>query len=46
MLRDYRNYVHPEKERRHGVVLTEHDSRMFWEVTKLLATQLLRSSGT
>ena len=46
VLRDYRNYVHPEKERRHGVVLTEHDSRMFWEVTKLLAIQLLQSAGS
>lgn len=42
VLRDYRNYIHPDKERRHGIVLTAHDSRMFWEVTKLLATQLLR----
>jgi hypothetical protein len=43
VLRDYRNYIHPEKERRHGVVLAEQDSRMFWEVTKVLATQLLNS---
>jgi hypothetical protein len=46
VLRDYRNYVHPEKERRHGIVLAEHDSRMFWEVTKLLANQLLQSAGS
>ena len=44
VLRDYRNYVHPEKERRHGVVLVEQDSQMFWEVTKILATQLLSSA--
>jgi hypothetical protein len=43
VLRDYRNYVHPEKERRHNMVLSEHDSLMFWEITKMLATQLLRS---
>lgn len=43
VLRDYRNYVHPEKERRHGIILSEHDSKMFWEVTKLLANQLLKS---
>ena len=41
VLRDYRNYVHPEKERSHGVVLTPQDTAMFWEVTKGLARQLL-----
>lgn len=45
VLRDYRNYIHPEKERAHGVVLNEHDSGMFWEVTKNLVRQLLASSG-
>lgn len=43
VLRDYRNYIHPEKERAHGVNLNEHDSGMFWEVTKSLARQLLAS---
>jgi hypothetical protein len=43
VLRDYRNYVHPEKELRHGVTLTPEDSRMFWEVSKQLASQLLKS---
>lgn len=41
VLRDYRNYVHPEKERSHGIVLTDHDSTIFWEVTKSLVRQLL-----
>ena len=41
VLRDYRNYVHPEKERTHGVELTEGDARMFWDLTKHLARQLL-----
>lgn len=45
VLRDYRNYVHPEKERAHGITLNEHDSGMFWEVTKSLARQLLESAG-
>lgn len=45
VLRDYRNYIHPEKERSHGVVLTDRDSSMFWEVTKSLAGQLLASAG-
>ena len=41
ILRDYRNYVHPEKERSHGVVLTVSDARMFWDLTKSLSRQLL-----
>jgi hypothetical protein len=41
VLRDYRNYIHPEKERSHGVALNGLDSSMFWEVTKSLAQQLL-----
>ncbi len=41
VLKEYRNYVHPEKERRHGVVLKLNDSSMFWQVTKALARQLL-----
>lgn len=41
VLRDYRNLVHPEKQRSLGIVLNEHDSRMFWEVTKSLSRQLL-----
>jgi hypothetical protein len=41
VLRDYRNYVHPEKQRWLGVTLNACDSSMFWEVTKSLAQQLL-----
>jgi hypothetical protein len=46
VLRDYRNYVHPEKERSHGVVLQADDATMFWELTKTLARQLLQSAAT
>ncbi len=41
VLRDYRNYVHPEKERSHGVAIGANDSAMFWQIAKQLATQLL-----
>jgi hypothetical protein len=41
VLRDYRNYVHPEKQRSHGIKLQEHDARMFWDVTRNLVGQLL-----
>jgi hypothetical protein len=44
ILRDYRNYVHPEKERAHAIVLGSDDSSMFWEVTKSLARQLLHGA--
>jgi hypothetical protein len=45
ILRDYRNYVHPEKERSHGVILTTSDARMFWDLTKSLSRQLLSLAG-
>ncbi len=46
ILKEYRNFIHPEKERRHGVVLALNDSSMFWQVTKALARQLLASAGS
>jgi hypothetical protein len=42
VLRDYRNYIHPEKQRSHGVTLNAFDASMFWEVTKSLTQQLLK----
>lgn len=45
VLRDYRNYVHPEKERSHGVVLSLDDAKMLWEVTKGLSKELLSMKG-
>jgi len=45
VLRDYRNYVHPEKERSHGVALNDNDSAMFWDLTKNVARQLLSSAS-
>ena len=44
VLRDYRNYVHPEKQRSHGVTLNRHDADMFWDVTKHLTKQLLENA--
>lgn len=46
VLKDDRNYIHPEKELRHGVVLAFNDSSMFWQVTKELVRQLLISATT
>jgi len=45
VLKEYRNYVHPEKERRHGITLGLNDSDMFWVVTKALVRQLLLSAS-
>jgi hypothetical protein len=44
VLKEFRNYVHPAKELRHGVSLELNDSAMFWNVTKALARQLLASA--
>jgi hypothetical protein len=45
ILRDYRNYIHPEKERSHSVALSPDDAAMFWEVTKTLSRELLAMKG-
>jgi hypothetical protein len=45
ILRDYRNYIHPEKERSHGITLSPDDAAMFWELTKTLSRELLAMKG-
>lgn len=40
VLRDYRNYVHPQKEYSHAVHLRDSDAELFWEVTKVITRQL------
>jgi len=44
VLKEFRNYMHPEKELRHGVILELNDSTIFWTVTKTLVRQLLLSA--
>lgn len=41
VLRDYRNYVHPQKELSHGIRLSEQDATLWWEVSKLIARERL-----
>lgn len=41
VVRDYRNYVHPYKQASHGIVLETNDARLFWEISKEMARQLL-----
>jgi hypothetical protein len=41
VLRDYRNYVHPQKELSHGVALDKNDAVLLWEIAKNISRQLL-----
>jgi hypothetical protein len=41
VVRDYRNYIHPQKELTHQIALTVGDARMFWEVSKAISAHLL-----
>lgn len=43
VLRDYRNYVHPEKERRHNVQINIEDAKLLWGVCKLISNQIIDS---
>lgn len=42
VLRDYRNYIHPQKEFSHGITLEPGDALMLWEVAKSITLQLLK----
>ncbi len=42
VVRDYRNYIHPQKELSHGITLEPGDSHMLWEVAKSITLQLLK----
>jgi len=42
VVRDYRNYIHPQKELSHGIHLEEDDARMFWEIAKQITRQILK----
>ena len=45
VLRDFRNYIHPHKEYTENVSLGQHDTDVFWQVTKAIARQVLASVG-
>jgi hypothetical protein len=42
VVRDYRNYIHPQKEYSHGVSISPEDARMLWEVAKTVTSQILK----
>jgi hypothetical protein len=44
VLRDYRNYIHPEKQRAHGLAVRTEDVSMFWEIAKGICRQLISGS--
>jgi hypothetical protein len=46
VLRDYRNYIHPYKERSHGVKLEPKDAGILWELSKTISRELLSGVGT
>lgn len=45
VLREFRNYIHPEKEFTDNVTISQDDATMFWEVTKAITRQVLASVG-
>ena len=44
VLRDYRNYIHPEKQRAHGLAFRTEDVSIFWEIAKGICRQLISGS--
>jgi hypothetical protein len=41
VLRDYRNYIHPFKEKSHGIIMQPKDAVILWEVTKSISKQIV-----
>lgn len=42
VVRDYRNFIHPQKELSHGIIIETGDAQMLWEVAKSITLQLLK----
>jgi hypothetical protein len=40
VLRDYRNFVHPQKEYSHDMIVTKADAELYWSIASLIARQL------
>lgn len=41
VLRNYRNFIHPERELSTGIILTPGDAKMFWSIFVQLAQQIV-----
>jgi hypothetical protein len=46
VLRDYRNYIHPQKQYSEKVSLTPADANLLWEISKNIAGQVLTMPST
>jgi len=46
IIRDYRNYIHPEKEYSNGITIDESDCRMFWVIFNEVLRQLVLAHKT
>lgn len=46
VLRDYRNYIHPQKQYSEKVSLTPADADLLWEISKNIARQVLTMPST
>jgi hypothetical protein len=44
VLRDYRNYIHPQKQLSHNLHLKPEDAALFWEVAKNITRQVISSA--
>jgi hypothetical protein len=44
VLRDYRNYIHPQKQLSHDIHLELDDAKLFWEVSKSITRQVIDSA--
>ena len=44
VLRDYRNYIHPQKQLSHSIHLKLDDAKLFWEISKSIARQIIDSA--
>ncbi|MDI6803093.1 MAG: hypothetical protein QME58_04510, partial [Bacteroidota bacterium] len=41
VLRDYRNFIHPYKQKTYGVFIQQSDARIIWELCKSISKQLI-----
>lgn len=42
VVRDYRNFIHPQKEHSHGLTISPDDARTLWEIAKSVMRQVLK----
>ena len=44
VLRDYRNYIHPQRQLSHDMHLSQEDAELFWDVTKNIVRQVISTA--